>query len=195
VTAIARSLETLRRGRRVILQALVVVPAVAALVAVLEPTEYRSHATVSFTGRNTGFVASDARQAERAVERDRSLAARALDVTGVKSLEPGELQDAVQMHIRSQDRLELAINRQDAREARWLADELAYQVARDQRAAWSTASPAVRVAPRLLETALLGLALALPLGVALAAFVQAVPIGAGAAAFVETLRRGRSREG
>ena len=174
MSALSRGLEPLRRARWPILVTLVVVPAVAVAVALIRPAEYRSEATIGFSGRNTGHVESDVRQARLAVRRDRSLALRTLDVTGVTSMTARQLQDAVQLETRP-GRLEIALNRASAKEARILADEFGYQLARDQRARIvSSAVAASEVVPRPLQTGLLGLALAVPLAALLATWLEAL---------------------
>ena len=157
---------------RALVLTLVLVPAVAVAVAATGPEEYRSKASVAFSGRNTGYVARDVEQARLTIQRDLSLAARTLDVTGVTGTTAEELQDALEVHRRP-GRLEIAVNRDNPVDAQMLCDEFSFQLARDQRArVVSTTRSATKVAPRLLEVGLLGLALAIPLGVALATALE-----------------------
>lgn len=159
-----------------ILQALVLVPLATVAVVALGPEEYRSSAEIAFTGRNTGTVRLDLRQAREAARRDPTLAARTLDVTGIADISPAELHETVELDSVAQGlRLAVAVNADDPFEAEELADEYARQLAVDQRTSvYASSSPADEVAPRLLESGLLGLALAIPLGAAFAAVAGAV---------------------
>lgn len=169
-------LEVLRRSRWLILAALIVTPTVAVAVSWSTPAVYRAHATVRVSGRNTGYIGTDVDQAHRAAARNRSLAARTLDVTGVRALDPTELQHELEIQDhRRRGLIEIAIDRPHPSGAYLLADEFARQLAGDQAAyVASPASFATKVAPRLGEDGLLGLALAIPLGAALAVCVEAV---------------------
>jgi capsular polysaccharide biosynthesis protein len=152
----------------------VVVPAVTVVVSSFTPDAYRSKATLSFSGRNTGSMPGDVDQARRAAARDRSLAERTLDVISSR-IGPAKLQRTLELTSPRAGQLDVAIERSDPAEAIGLSAEFARQLARDQRATvTSDASTASKVAPRLVQNGLLGLALAIPLGVTLAACLDAV---------------------
>lgn len=152
---------------------LIVVPAVAVAVSLMAPAEYRSEATLTFSGRNTGSLDGDVEQARRAVEQDRSLASRTLDVAGVGGLDPASLQAAVQPERQALGSLGVAVNRSQAVEAEHLCGEFAFQLARDQRARiGSPRCVASKVAPRVPQNGLIALALAIPFALGLAMVVD-----------------------
>jgi hypothetical protein len=175
-TRVTRTLGILRSGRWLIAQSFVLVPAAAVGVSLLSGPEYRSVTTIEFTGANTGSRAGDVDQARSAFARDRSLAARALDVTGSGRLGPAELQNATELLGGSRPgTLDVAVNDASRARAQALSGELARQLARDQLV-WVVAGPAraSKVTPRPLNDGMLALAAAIPIGVALAAGLDAV---------------------
>ena len=157
-------------GRWLIAAALVTVPLIAVLVSLYQPEVFRSSATLSFTGRNTGSPPGDVLQARNAVLIDRTMAERTLSVTGVVGLSATDLQEEIDINAApAAGTLEIAVTREERDEARALTREYARQLARDQFATVvRPASNPAKAAPRPLRDGLIALGAALPLGVMLA---------------------------
>ncbi|HEX8742002.1 MAG TPA: hypothetical protein VF712_02605 [Thermoleophilaceae bacterium] len=170
MTATAPQRGALWHGRWLIAQALVTVPLVAVIVSAYSPEVFRSSATLSFSGHNTGSRSGDVEQARNAVLNDRSMAERALSVTGVTGLGAAELQDEVDIETSPFDgTLELAVSREERDQARALSAEYTRQLARDQFATViRPAADPVKVAPLPARNGLVALGAALPFGVMLA---------------------------
>ena len=165
-----RTAQALWHGRWLIAQALVTIPLIVVIVSAYAPDAFRSSATLSFSGRNTGSRPGDVEQARGAVFKDRTMAERTLSVTGVTGLSAVELQDEIELEpAPAKGELELAVSREQRDQARVLTAEYTRQLARDQYAkVVRRPSDPVKVAPRPARDGVLALGIALPFGVMLA---------------------------
>jgi hypothetical protein len=154
---------------------LVIVPLVAVSLSTVEPTDYRAVAALLLTGSNTGTLTGDLDQARYALRVQHGITARTIDVTDVRGVKPRELRSAANLALRGPGFVELSINRPTSAHLSDFCKELSRQLARDQRAVViSDDCKSSKVAPRPLQSGLLALGLAFPLGVGLAALFDAI---------------------
>jgi uncharacterized protein involved in exopolysaccharide biosynthesis len=169
-----RMLEIVRGGTWPILLSLVMVPVVAVTLSALSPTSYRVQARIQITGFNTGTLSGDFDQAQKTLRGDLSLSARTLDSANVGGLQPIELQRAARLSLGERGVASLAINRPVSTRLHELCAELAYQLANDQRGfVVSDACRPSKVSPQPLQSGLLAIGIAIPLGIAFAAGLDA----------------------
>ena len=163
------SLQPLGQSWRLLLLMAAVTTVSATAFAFLAPTTYRSESAIRFSGSNLGSPDADADQARLAARNDPAIAGRTLDVTEIPGLGLSEFQQQTELETAPDGVLEIAIENQSADSAHALCAEFTDQLASDQNGTIdAAASEATKVQPRPLETAILGLAAGIVLGVALA---------------------------
>lgn len=166
----------LKAGRWPLLLSLVIVPVTSVALSGLTPTAYRATATLQFTGFNTGSVAGDVDQAQRALRDYHPITADTLHSTDAQ-LTPTALRQSAHLTLAGQTRGELTIVRPTPARLHALCVALARRLARDQRLHVASASCKLStVGPEPLQSGLLAIGLALPLGAVLAAALVAMRI-------------------